>query len=205
MAGWKLSPYLMKVEERHLSSGGWTQKDKLVLEFLAVATAQAQQLIVLGSSVCDVQNMTSPTHSPNCSAPAQADNNTTIPWSCLSTTGGWETATGQPEDPWILLRAKPKAQASPIPHIEPADIGLLLAGVNTIASSVTTLNNLGRSSMKLESFYSLLPWCQSARHYKVPDIIKSHPEVENIIIHVCTSNILKQQFKLFKHDFPSPV
>ncbi|CAK6962090.1 uncharacterized protein LOC121521383 [Scomber scombrus] len=124
MAVWKcchLTLSKLKNSISHLEAE-LRQKDKLDLEFLAVTSAQTQQLIVLGSSGCDVQNMTSPTHSPNCSAPALADNDTTIPWSCFSTTGGWKTTPGQPEDPRILLRAKPKAQACRTPHIEPAEL-----------------------------------------------------------------------------------
>ena len=65
------------------------QKDKLVLVFLAAATAQAKQLAVLGSSGCNVQDTTSPTRSTDCSALVPADNNNTIP--CCS------VATGAPK------------------------------------------------------------------------------------------------------------
>eukprot|EP00064_Thunnus_orientalis_P005647 superscaffoldBa00000564_g5661 len=62
--------------------------------------------------------MTSSTRSPNCSAPAPADNDTAIPWSCSVITGALGAASGQPEDP---LGAKPKAPTSSTPSIEPAE------------------------------------------------------------------------------------
>eukprot|EP00064_Thunnus_orientalis_P010244 superscaffoldBa00001373_g10270 len=86
-----------------------------------ITTAQTKQLAVLGSSGCDVRDRTSPTLSPDCSAPALPDNNATIPWSSSIPTGGLEAASGQPEDPWILLGAKPKAPASSSPRSESAE------------------------------------------------------------------------------------
>lgn len=36
---------------------------------------------------------------------------------------------------------------------------------------------------------------------EVPDIIKSYPEVDKIVIHVSTNDIQKQQCQLLKQDF----
>eukprot|EP00064_Thunnus_orientalis_P001479 superscaffoldBa00000101_g1482 len=93
------------------------EKDKRILEFYTVATAQAKHLTVLGYSGCYNQNMT-------------MDNDPTLPWTGSITAGPPEpgAVSAQPKDPLLLLGTKPKTTATSTLCQVPAEARSLIGG-----------------------------------------------------------------------------
>ena len=103
-------------------------KDKLILEFSTVAMAQAKHLATLCLSGCAIGNMTCPSH---CSSP-QTDNNSTLSWF------GAINAVPAPEDPWLLMGAKPKVAAASTPSHGPVMVRSPVGQVNVMAPMSST-------------------------------------------------------------------
>ncbi|XP_041661272.1 uncharacterized protein LOC121521383 [Cheilinus undulatus] len=105
------------------------EKNNLIVEFTTVATTQAKHLAVMSASSHGFPNSACLSRSPATAAPGTVSD-LTVPWFGSTITGvpEPEAASALPEDPWLLLGAKPKSTTGSTPSPAPAKVQVYAGG-----------------------------------------------------------------------------